>query len=111
MRSLGMTASTLRYCEPATIAASVHCGIIHLLRVGRRPHEGARRRRTGDVRDLERALPQVMREPVDAIVADLLVLPRRPPAAVPAAVPPASAGRVAVAIAAARRTGEGRQRP
>src|SRR5690348_11459708 len=89
--------------EPPAVAVSVHDGIVHLLRVRRRPHERPRRRRARDVRDLERALPELPREPVDAVVADLLVLPRRPPPAVPAAVHPASPRRaVVVAVLLAR---------
>src|SRR4051812_42106628 len=81
--------------EHAALRATMQRRVVHLLRLRRRTHEHTGRRRTRDVAHAVRTRPQRTREPHDAIVAHLAILPRTPPTLIPTAVHP----RIAVAPA------------
>src|SRR5215468_9975332 len=89
---VGTTTSRIprRHDERPTIATAVHTGVIHLLGVCRRADERARRRRTCEIRRRIHARPKQRRRVDDAIIADLAVIERRPPARVPRTVCPTS---------------------
>src|SRR4051812_534605 len=79
---------SLRHDERAAIAAAVHAGVVHLLGMSWWTNERSSGRCTSEVGGGVGAGPENGRRVDDAIVADLTVIERRPPARIPIAVRP-----------------------